>query len=107
MVERAAVDGCELCEAARITPWHYEDELCWVADCEICDVPMVVWAYHGPRPPEREVQHMLVQLRRVADARFGSGGYSVDQVMRQLPEHYHAHARDPRWWSRRLAGRGR
>src|SRR3954453_6380419 len=26
-------DGiCEICEAARITEWHHEDDICWVAD---------------------------------------------------------------------------
>ena len=40
--------GCDLCEAAQITPWHYEDDVCWIADCEVCDVPMVVWKSHSP-----------------------------------------------------------
>ena len=34
---------CELCEAAHLTTWYHDDEVCWIADCEICDVPMVVW----------------------------------------------------------------
>ena len=42
---------CELCEAARITEWFFEDDTCWVADCEVCDVPMVVWKQHGREPP--------------------------------------------------------
>ncbi|MHB8670990.1 MAG: hypothetical protein ACYDAD_10625, partial [Acidimicrobiales bacterium] len=63
--------SCELCEAARITPWHHEDEVCWVADCEICDVPMVVWTCHGRVPPEADLAHMLAQLSRVATERFG------------------------------------
>src|SRR2546429_2834889 len=45
-------NGCDLCRAARITPWYYEDEICWIAECEICEVPMVVWRYHGTTPPE-------------------------------------------------------
>ena len=45
------VSDCELCEAARFTPWHHEDDVCWVADCEVCDVPMVVWNWHGAEPP--------------------------------------------------------
>ena len=44
-------DGCELCEAAKMTPWHHEDAICWVADCEACDVPIVVWNEHGAEPP--------------------------------------------------------
>src|SRR5205807_8537410 len=63
---------CELCEAARITPWHHEDDLCWVADCEICDVPMVVWKRHGADPPDDERSHMLARLTEVAAARFGA-----------------------------------
>jgi hypothetical protein len=97
--------GCDLCEAARITQWHLEDDICWVADCEICDVPMVVWKQHGPEPPAGAVDHMLAELSRVADERFGAGGWSIDRVMRQIPDHFHAHARDPRWWSRRFAAR--
>src|ERR1700722_11174587 len=44
-------DGCDLCEAARITPWYYEDDVCWIAECEIWATRMVVW--RGPRtaPP--------------------------------------------------------
>ena len=98
------VDGCELCEAARITPWHHEDEVCWVADCEICDVPMVVWNRHGAAPPGLVVDHMISVLDRVATARFGPDGYSIDRVMRQMPHHFHAHARDPRWFFRRFGG---
>jgi len=95
---------CELCEAAKITPWHYEDEVCWVADCEICDVPMVVWKQHSPTPPDEVREEMLARLAAVADARFGPDGYSLDTVMRQIPNHFHAHARDPNWWSRRFGG---
>jgi hypothetical protein len=91
---------CPLCEAAQITPWHHQDEICWIADCEICDVPMVVWRGHGSAPPVEAVDHMLAELSRVADARFGAGEWSVDRVMRQIPDHFHAHARDTRWFWR-------
>ena len=98
--------SCDLCEAARLSEWHHEDDVCWVADCEVCGVPMVVWRQHGPTPPEGDIEHMLAQLTRVADARFGPGGWSVDRVMRQIPNHFHAHGRDPHWWSRRCDGGG-
>ena len=88
-----------------MTPWHHEDDLCWVADCEVCDVPMVVWKEHGTAPPEPVLDHLLAQLDRVATDRWGSDGYSVDRVMRQIPDHFHAHARDPQWWSRRMGVR--
>ena len=75
----------DLCEAARLAEWHHEDDVCWVADCEVCGVPMVVWKQHGAVPPDAEVEHMLAQLTRVSDARFGTGEWSVDRVMRQIP----------------------
>ena len=90
-----------------MTEWFHEDDVCWVADCEVCDVPMVVWRRHGTDPPEAEVAHMLGHLERVATARFGDGGFSVDRNTRQIPDHFHAHARDPQWWFRRFGGMGR
>ena len=95
---------CELCEAARLTTWYHEDDVCWVADCEICNVPMVVWRTHGTDPSPEDLEHMLTQLGRVADEVLGTATWSVDAVMRQIPDHFHAHARDPGWWMRRFGG---
>jgi hypothetical protein len=94
---------CELCEAAHMTAWYFEDETCWIADCEVCDVPMVVWRRHGAAPREVEVAHMMTELGRVAAARFGKTPFTVDRVMRQIPDHFHAHARDEGWYLRRFA----
>ena len=94
---------CELCEAARLTAWYHEDEVCWVADCEVCAVPMVVWRTHGTDPPPTERAHMVAELGRIADEVLGAGTWSLDDVMRQIPDHFHAHARDPGWWMRRSA----
>ena len=102
MTPSAPGPTCELCEAARITEWFHEDDICWVAACEVCDVPMVVWKQHGNEPPESEVEHMLAELGRVADRQLGAGVWSFDRVMRQIPDHFHAHARDPDWWFRRF-----
>jgi hypothetical protein len=85
-------EDCELCEAARITPWFHEDEVCWIAECEICYVPMVVWRYHGTRPPADQLSHMHNQLARVAAEQLTVEHY-VDDNMRNIPDHYHAHAR--------------
>src|SRR2546425_1095553 len=84
-------NGCDLCRAARITPWYYEDEICWIAECEICEVPMVVWRFHGTTPPDEHVVHMRERLREVATAQFGE--FWVDDHMRNIPDHYHAPAR--------------
>ncbi len=93
--------NCELCQADRFTHWYHEDEICWVADCEACGVPMVVWRHHGVEPPAADVEHALAELDKVGRARFGDE-FSIDRVMRQIPEHFHAHARDADWWSKRM-----
>jgi hypothetical protein len=66
---------------------------------------MVVWKEHAVDPPEETLDHMLGRLSAAGVERFGDGGFSVDRVMRQIPDHFHAHARDPNWWYRRFARR--
>ncbi|HEU0166279.1 MAG TPA: hypothetical protein VFS62_00775 [Chloroflexota bacterium] len=82
---------CDLCQAAKITPWYYEDEVCWIAECEICETPMVVWRQHGINPPEDDLKHMHARLEAVAEAYFGD--IWIDDHMRNIPDHYHAHGR--------------
>ena len=99
---------CDLCQAARLTTWHHEDDICWVADCEVCDVPMVVWKHHGTDPPPTDLAHMKAMLERAALARFDN--WAIDQVRRQIPDHWHAHGRPAgkdalKWWTRRFMGK--
>jgi hypothetical protein len=96
-----ALEGCELCEAARFTHWYHEDDVCWVADCEVCDCPMVVWKSHGTDAPEADVAHMMAALGDAAARRFDTVPFSIDRTMRQIPTHFHAHARDRQWHQRR------
>jgi hypothetical protein len=84
--------SCELCQAARVTEWFYEDDTCWIADCEICFVPMVVWRRHAKTPPPEVLSHMHERLALVAAEQLTVGHY-VDDNMRKIPDHYHAHAR--------------
>ena len=84
-------DGCVLCRAERITPWFHEDEICWIAECEICETPMVVWREHGVDPPPEHLLHMLAHLKDVAQTEIGD--HWLDQHMRNIPDHWHAHAR--------------
>lgn len=86
---------CLLCRAEKITPWHHEDDICWIADCFQCATPMVVWKRHGTEPSAGEKQHMLDQLAIVAHARFGEShdGFWVDPEMRSIPNHFHSHGR--------------
>lgn len=85
--------NCDLCEAAHITPWFFENETCWIAECEVCGVPMVVWKSHGSSPSKELKAAMLSALEGVARREIGDGGYRIDAVMRQIPDHFHAHAR--------------
>jgi len=85
-------DGCDLCEAARITPWFYEDELCWIAECEICATPMVVLRRHARSPDGEEKATLHARLAAVVAEHFSFEHY-VDDNMRNIPDHYHAHAR--------------
>jgi hypothetical protein len=85
-----------------MTPWHHEDDVCWIADCEVCNIPMVVWRHHGTEPPPSDVDHMMRELTRVADVVFAGEEWSIDRNMRQIPDHFHAHARDKNWYFRRF-----
>jgi len=89
--ELTKVDDCDLCEAARITPWFHEDDVCWIAECEICYVPMVVWRFHGTEPPAEHVAHMRTHVSEVATREVGE--FFIDDHMRNIPNHWHAHAR--------------
>jgi hypothetical protein len=90
---RSMPDSCELCEAARLTEWFHEDEVCWIAECEQCYVPMVVWKQHDPSPPDDVKATMLELLGTVVRSSYRFDGYYVDDNMRSIPSHYHAHAR--------------
>ena len=89
--------GCALCAAEQVTPLFHDDDRCWVAECLICRTPMVVWRRHGAHPPQEDREHMLARLSEVAAERLGDGAFRIDPVMRRIPDHFHAHARDPNW----------
>ncbi|MEO9181003.1 MAG: hypothetical protein ABI298_05070 [Acidimicrobiales bacterium] len=93
-------DGCDLCEGAQITTRYFEDDLCWIADCEICLVPIVVWREHDASPSDEVKERLVAALTKVADEEIGEGQWSLDDPMRNIPDHYHAHARPP-YFSRR------
>jgi len=85
------VTDCLLCTAERITPWHFEDEDCWIADCMICVTPMIVWKPHGLPDPDLE-SSLLERITVVAGTAYPDG-FWVDGERRRIPEHWHAHAR--------------
>ncbi len=85
---------CDLCEAATMTTRFFSDDLCWIADCESCDVPMVVWNHHG-KPSTADAAAMAERLRRVAQDRYAEMGvdWQFDREQRQIVDHWHVHAR--------------
>lgn len=83
---------CELCLAQPFTPWYHDDELCWIAECDSCSVPMVVWRLHGAVPPDDVREELHRRLRAVA-AGLSDAPIWIDDRLRSIPDHYHAHAR--------------
>ena len=88
--------GCELCEAARLTEWFHDDEECWIAECEACGVPMVVWRVHDPDPPDDVRLRLHAKLQQVLATHFDED-VRIDDDLRTIVDHYHAHARPLRW----------
>jgi len=94
---------CELCELARTTTWYAEFAEPFrfaIIDCDSCDVPMAVLGAHRKAPTDFEQEVLRRELTKVADTKY-PGGWFFDDHMRQIPDHYHLHARPyPRWWRR-------
>jgi hypothetical protein len=98
------VKPCELCTLDRTTTWYAEFDApvrFVIIDCDSCDVPMAVLGAHRAQPTEDERRQLQQELTRIADAKY-PGGWFFDDHMRQIPDHYHLHARPyPAWWPRR------
>lgn len=92
---------CELCELARTTRWYAEVEEPFrfvVIDCDSCDVPMAVLGRHDRTPDAAERSALKRRLGEIADGLYPEGWF-FDDHMRQIPDHYHVHARPyPRGW---------
>ena len=91
---------CELCELARTTAWYAEFDVPFrfsILDCDSCDVPMVVLGEHLQAPSDEQRSVMQRELGRIADTKYPQGWF-FDDHMRQIPDHYHCHARPyPTW----------
>jgi hypothetical protein len=94
---------CELCDLARTTRWYaqfFEPFPFTILDCDSCDVPMAVLGEHRAAVSEGERDVMQRALRLVGESLL-LGEMFFDDRMRQIPQHYHLHARvRPRWWPR-------
>lgn len=94
---------CELCRLVRSTRWYaefHEPLRFTLLDCDSCDVPMAVLGEHRAAATDDEKALMTAALRAVTDS-LGLGEVTFDDRMRQIPDHYHVHARPlPAWWPR-------
>ncbi len=72
--------------------WIYEDELCWIAECELCAVPMVVSKQHGGGDSKEDIEAMKAQLLHVVAEHYGYEPW-IDPKNMRIPDHFHAHAR--------------
>ena len=92
---------CELCSLARTTKWYAEISEPFrftILDCDSCDVPMAVLGEHRQQPSESEREVMKGALARIVADLYPQGWF-YDDHMRQIPDHYHMHARPyPKWW---------
>jgi hypothetical protein len=84
--ELTRIEECDLCRAVRMTPWYHEDDVCWIAECDVCDVPMVVWRWHGTACREA-VEHMRAHLHEVATAQIA--GTTIGRPHAHIPDHRH------------------
>lgn len=88
-----ARDPCPLCLAEKLTRWFEETDLYWIALCKTCGVPMVMLKRHDTVVTPTEWAHMITALRRVALEFFPHPMWKIDHDCRQIPDHWHAHAR--------------
>lgn len=99
--------ACELCELHPVTRWYADvaDPFRFrIIDCDSCDVPMAVLGEHRSRVSDEESRILRDALARVADERYPDG-WVFDDHMRQIPDHYHLHARPIPAWVRKLRDR--
>jgi hypothetical protein len=98
---------CELCELVRSTRWYaqfYHPLAFTVLDCDSCDTPMAVLGEHRATATEEERRFMVRALEMIGET-IGLGDILFDDRMRQIPDHYHLHARvAPAWWPRSRGG---
>ena len=94
---------CELCELRDYTlryctfvhPVRFA-----ILDCDSCDTPMAVLGEHRAAATESERILMSAVLSAIARAKYGADSFVIDDVMRQITDHCHIHARPILWRSR-------
>jgi hypothetical protein len=95
------VDKCDLCELRDYTQRYCQFVYPFkftILDCDSCDCPMAVLGEHRREATEAEKALMIEVLSAVGRDKWGADGFFIDDVMRQIPDHCHIHAR--RRWRR-------
>jgi ketosteroid isomerase-like protein len=77
---------------AEPSPVFYEDDTCWVAECEFCATPMVVAKSHNTTPSDSDAKAMNDRLLQVVAEQYGYESWLDDKNLR-IKDHYHVHAR--------------
>lgn len=75
---------CPLCRADKITPWIYEDEVCWIAKCKTCGGDMIVLWHHG-EPTLKELDHLKKVSQKIFPDKKWRG------YRRMIKDHWHEH----------------
>jgi hypothetical protein len=91
---------CELCELREYTQQYarfFHPVRFALLDCDSCDTPMAVLGEHRAVATLAERAIMIDALEVIARAKYGADKFVIDDVMRQIPDHCHIHAR-PRFW---------
>lgn len=84
---------CSLCYARRLTHRYFEDDFCWIADCDTCKVPMIVLKRHTMQVSLAEHERLVEALSKVADLTLGIDSYIIDTKQKKIRDHLHYHAR--------------
>jgi hypothetical protein len=92
-VERE-MTACPLCKLEKKTHWYVSTDCYVICDCDICNVPMLVWREHiATQPTGKDFEYALGVLTGIANCKFGDGKWMFDFTRRKIPDHWHCHVR--------------
>lgn len=86
------MEGCELCKREKINDVYYEDDVVWITVCKTCQCPLIVIKKHIADPTQSEKHYCINKAMKVCGRMF-RGPVLVDEKMRTIKDHWHAHLR--------------
>ncbi len=85
---------CKFCALKDKTRNQYEDNICFIFECNDCKgTPLGVLKRHTDKPSREERDHLFRSLRTVAGKKYGRDEFFIDEGLSECESHYHAHAR--------------